>query len=343
MGKELITPAVQYRYLEPFKNRSYQYDTKQSNYFMAQYVNQVLNAVGNDCIVRGLDISAKIDPYKTGIFFKIAPGSLIQDTTYIELPIESELHLEDAASSPGCYAVIFTDWRYVQTTYPNDMKLMCGFYNPTTRRMSTSWDVFRNRILLGVFSYTVVNNEITSIKGEDMDLYIEDSNIIKNGTFDSKLLTFWTAVNSSLLIVDDGTGYSGTPYLEVSPTAGSEQGISQVIETKNNYNYEVSFYLKSPTMAPIKAIVLDSNDPRDLSAPIIKEFHVTAPTAWEKFTFQFTAVSSHTAIYFVKNSASRTDKFDIDHIFAIEYLRNRKMTDVNNIKKIDGGDLTGYT
>lgn len=48
MGNTLLIPSPQHRYLEPFKNRVFQYDTKHSNLFLSQYVNQVLNAVGEN-------------------------------------------------------------------------------------------------------------------------------------------------------------------------------------------------------------------------------------------------------------------------------------------------------
>ena len=44
------------------KNRVFQYDTKHSNYFLSHYTNQLLHAVGNDSIVRGLGITPTINP-----------------------------------------------------------------------------------------------------------------------------------------------------------------------------------------------------------------------------------------------------------------------------------------
>lgn len=45
-----VTPSPQFRYLEPYKNRVFQYDTPNSNLFLSQYANNLLRVVGNDCV-----------------------------------------------------------------------------------------------------------------------------------------------------------------------------------------------------------------------------------------------------------------------------------------------------
>ena len=95
MGTQIVVPSPQHRYLEPFKNRTFQYDTKHSNLFLSRYTNQILNAVGDDSIVRGLEVTPELNSSKTGINFIISPGALVQDLTYFEFQKETIVPMDD--------------------------------------------------------------------------------------------------------------------------------------------------------------------------------------------------------------------------------------------------------
>ena len=112
MGTQIKVPSPQHRYLEPFKNRVFQYDTNHSNYFLSRYTNQILNAVGDDSIVRGLEISPEVNPSKTGINFTIAPGALIQDLTYFEFQKDTVIEMDDIVDFSDYYIVIYSNYRY---------------------------------------------------------------------------------------------------------------------------------------------------------------------------------------------------------------------------------------
>ena len=271
MGNTLLIPDPQHRYLEPFKNRVFQYDTKHSNMVLSHYVNQVLTAVGNDVIVRGLEITPYINAYKTGIRFAMNPGALIQDLTYFELPVVNTIEVADVVNFPEWYVVIYSNWRYLHTIYDNDLKIEATFYNPKTRKAISGWDSSRNRIIFGVFSYEIdENGYVTFIKEEPGSLFFEDSNIIQNGTFDYRTHKYWTAINSTIKIEEEG-GLNDTPYLNVTPIADNYQGIAQVLSTKLNYTYEVSFQLRSDFPIPFSVLVLDGNSLYNMSAPEIEE------------------------------------------------------------------------
>lgn len=338
MATQLLIPNPQRRYLEPFKNRTFQYDTKHSNLFMAQYVNQILNAVGNDVIVRGLEVSYTLNNDKTGLNFFIKPGALIQDLTYFELPTESVIKVDDVVHFPNFYIVIYTNWRYIQTVYDNDLRIETTFYDPATRKAITPWNSSTNRIILGIFSYKIENGQITEVVEEDDDLVFADSNIIQNGDFDNNTYKFWTAINSTLKPISSG-GISNTPYLEVTPIADDYQGIAQVIPTKNNFKYEVFFSVKSNYSLPFSSIILDGNSLYNMKAPEVARMNIVTPKEWTEYSYEFTAISNTSTIFFLKMSNSLTQKFSIDNIFCLEYSENRKPTDLNKIKEIDGGDL----
>ena len=159
MGTQAAIPSPQHRYLEPYKNRVFQYDTKHSNYFLSHYVNQILNAVGDDSIIRGMGVSASIDAKKTGIDFKIEPGSLVQDLTYFEFPNETPVSLDNIVNFSDHYAVIYTNWRYIETVYENKLQFEATLYNPKTKRALVPWNSVRNRIIL-ILIYKIIYRNI---------------------------------------------------------------------------------------------------------------------------------------------------------------------------------------
>lgn len=292
--------------------------------------------------MRGLEITPVINPYSTGINFTIAPGALIHDLTYFELPTSNFIEMDDAINFPNYYIVIYTSWKYIQTVYDNPLKIEATFYNPETKRAITGWDTHKNRVVLGIYSYEVINNQVTFIQNEDIDLFFEDSNIVQNGTFDLKSFKFWTAINSTLKIREDG-GVSDTPFLRVTPIAESYQGIAQTLQTKTGYNYEVSFYVRSDDLLPFKALVLDGSSMYNMDAPEIANYSLVTPRGWTNYTFRFQAISNNTTVFFLKTSDDLESTFDIDSIFCLEYLETKKQTDINKIKVIDGGQLGGAT
>ena len=338
MGTQVVIPSPQHRYLEPFKNRVFQYDTKHSNLFLSHYVNQILNAVGDDSIVRGLEISPEINSSKTGINFKIAPGALVQDLTYFEFQNETSLPVEDVSDFSDYYIVLYASYRYIETVYENQLKFEATLYNPRTRRALSSWNTATNRIILGVFSFTSENGLITGVNEEDSTIFFEEANVVRNGTFDTQTVEPWVAVNSIINIVPEG-GALDSPYIEATPSSSTYQGISQAFSTKPNLTYEVSFYVKSDESVPFQALVVDKASTLDVEAPEIKSYEATSTKRWSLHTFRFTAFSTQTTLFLLKKSASLDNRIDFDHICVFEYTPTRRRCELHNISMIDGGRI----
>lgn len=340
MSNNISIPNPQHRYLEPFKNRVFQYDTKHSNLFLSQYANGILNAVGNDTVVRGLVVTAEIDAYATGLIFNVSKGSLIQDTTYIELPTSTSIHISDIVPYHEQLVIVYTNWRYLQTVYENPLKFEVTLYNKDTRKTITAWSTTTNRVILGIFKFKVENGIIINVDETKLetDLVFEDSNVVQNGTFDEAGTLFWTAINSTLKVIpNDGT--SGTPYCEVQPIADKFQGIAQVISTKINYNYRLLVRLRSKVLIPFSIILRNGDSIFKLDAVEVGRLENYTQTGWVEYSIDFIAISNKTIILILKEGTDLNQTFDIDSVFALEFTENRKQTDINNIKFVDGGIL----
>ena len=338
MGTQVSIPSPQHRYLEPYKNRVFQYDTKHSNYFLSHYVNQILNAVGDDSIIRGLEVAAEINSAKTGLDFTISPGSLVQDLTYFEFLNETPIALENIVRYSDHYVVLYTNWRYVETVYENKLRFEATLYNPQTKKALAPWNSAKNRIILGVFSFTVEDDRIVDFKREDVTIFFDDSNVIKNGTFDTKTTDNWTPINSTAHIVESG-GTLNSPYISLSPLGDVFQGIAQAFSTRPNATYEVSFYVKSEEATPFKALVLDGNCVNDMRGAEVKSYVSTSLKKWTYHTFRFNAFSTQSSIFLLKDSDRIDNAISFDHIYVFEYTPTRKMSDLNNVQMVDGGKI----
>lgn len=302
--------------------------------------NQILNAVGDDSIVRGLEISPEVNPSKTGINFTIAPGALIQDLTYFEFQKDTVIEMDDIVDFSDYYIVIYSNYRYIETVYENPLKFEATFYNPRTKRALSAWSTIHNRIILGVYSFSIdEDHNITEITEEDSTIFFEESNVVRNGTFDTGTTDFWSAVNANLGIIESG-GALDSAYMSAHPNGGEYQGTGQVFTTKPNLTYEASFYVKSDEAVPFKALVLDKNAIHSIpSAVEIKSYDATSTKKWTLHTFRFDAFSSQTTLLLLKNSPSTDNDIYFDHISVFEYTPTRKRADLHSISMIDGGRI----
>ena len=316
----------------------FQYDTKHSNLFLSHYTNQILNAVGDDSIVRGLEVVPSLNSSKNSIIFTISPGALVQDLTYFEFQKETVIEMDDVLDFSDYYIIIYTNYRYIETVYENQLKFEVTLYNPKTRKVLSTWNPVTNRIILGVFSFSVQDDTITEVFEEDGTIFFEESNVIKNGTFDSKDTNSWTAINSTLSIEEEG-GALDSPYITVTPLGVDYQGIAQSVLTKPNETYEVSFYVKSDEATPFQVLVLDKNSVYDLNATEVKNYESTSTKRWGLHTFRFNAFSTQTTLFFLKKSESLDNKISFDHISVFEYTPTRKTSDLSRISLVDGGKI----
>lgn len=236
------------------------------------------------------------------------------------------------------YIVLYTNYRYLETVYENQLKFEATLYNPKTRKTLSPWNPVTNRIILGVFSFSVKNNEIVEVVEEDATIFFDESNVIKNGTFDDKNTNSWTAINSILKIENEG-GALDTPYITITPMSAEYQGMAQVISTKPNDTYEVSFYVKSDETTPFQVLVLDKKSLYDLNATEVKSYDSTSTKKWVLHTFRFSAFSTQSTIFFLKKSNDLENKIDFDHIYVFEYTRTRKISDLNRVSLVDGGRI----
>lgn len=322
MSKLIVTPNPQKRYLEPYKNRTFQYDNEYSNLYLSQYVNNILRAVGNDVIVRGLQVDYAVDEAGTGVNFNISPGAVIQDTTYIELPVNTKISIDDIVSYTESfkYIILYTCWKYVQTVYANDFAIGVTLYDPRANKTLTAWDVNRNRIILGIYQYEVENGKITNVYENDSlsDITLKESNIVVNGLFPTNC-DKWTVINSSMHWTK--TLDNEDSFARVIPNSSNtaESGFAQVIHPKDNKNYKVVFTIRSATSKPVifNARIIDGSNIYEDEPVILGSKIAQVKSIWTTYEIMFKSISPNACFILTKKNTDNENNseysFDVEN------------------------------
>ena len=132
---------------------------------------QFMKAIANDMVMRNLIPTPTYSG--SSAIMSIAEGTLIHDDTMIYLPEATNLDFDVAAygdtPTTGSHLCIFSDFKYIETPDVDDQtdfRLTIYHVNSTgmTVNGSPTFDLDRNKVLIGVISFTKdISNNITEI------------------------------------------------------------------------------------------------------------------------------------------------------------------------------------
>ena len=144
-----------------------------SNYMyqLPRVINTLLKVIGNNVVLKGLDVSASLDG--NNIVVEISDGVLIQNNTLIEIRSTTQLILSDASvyDVDGKIAV-YVQYQYLNTVQDNPVRF--GIQHiAQTGVAADGWDHNRNSTVLTFFGFTKdVEGNLTSIT-ESTDEFVE--------------------------------------------------------------------------------------------------------------------------------------------------------------------------
>lgn len=160
-----IQTPIQTRYLEPYKQKVFQYDSEYSNIYLSRYSNNILKVIGDDCILTGLEITELTRTNtNTGISFKVTLGTGIHDLTYFEFASDTSIAFDNLNIFPDTNKLlVYLSYQYLATTIDNPIKITVGLYNPTTHILADGFNPNADRIFLGVIGYTISDGTLASV------------------------------------------------------------------------------------------------------------------------------------------------------------------------------------
>ena len=171
-------PENQLRILDPNQIKVFQTNTPESNIYLSKSVNNILNSIGNNIVLKGLDCI--LDSFTdTNIIFKITNGNLIIDNTLIQISDEKEIfltynNLNSIPYDSNSRLIIHANYQYLQTITPNEIELKLSYVLNNNTILPEGWQLLRDNVVLGIFEYTLdQNNNINSVTiSEDKEITI---------------------------------------------------------------------------------------------------------------------------------------------------------------------------
>jgi len=161
-----ITP-VQTRYNDPYQQTIFQYNTADSKVYLSRESNQLLNVVGNDIVIKDMNMSGVSIVSSSTVRATIGTGWAIQDSTLLQFTNSNNVDIDCAAlddTSLGCHLAVFIKYEFLQTIEAN-LAAIDIFHiqadgtvtNPLARHSTASC-----RILLGIIDFYKTGAVVTS-------------------------------------------------------------------------------------------------------------------------------------------------------------------------------------
>lgn len=153
-----ITPT-QTRINDPYQNNIFSFNTVDSKVYLSRESNQVLNAIGNDIVLKGLTVaSPTINLAQTTISTVVATGMAIQDSTILEYTASATVDINvsalDDTTHNGAKLAVFSNYEYLITGDQNLASIEIYHVNSAGVPTSASFDIDRCSILLGIIEFT---------------------------------------------------------------------------------------------------------------------------------------------------------------------------------------------
>lgn len=156
----IVVPSNQHRFIDPYEQRIYQYDTINSDVFLSRVVNSIFRIFGDDIVVHGFDVEdIQFTHTEDDIIFRVSPGMLIQDQTLLEINDYTTTRLDGVSSlDQRGKIVLYTRYQFLNTVEYNPVYMCVNFISRSGNPLY-SWDPNRDRTLLGIFEFTKDEND----------------------------------------------------------------------------------------------------------------------------------------------------------------------------------------
>ena len=142
---------IQFRNIDPFTQKQFNFYSDDPRIRLTRATNRLLKDIGNDIIIRGLDI-LNIKYTNNLLEIELCKGVVIQDITLIEILDDFTIEfITDGYDLDIGYILIHTDYKYTKTIEDNPFKIYIN-YLPSDYNITT-WDFDKNRIYVALLQY----------------------------------------------------------------------------------------------------------------------------------------------------------------------------------------------
>lgn len=148
---------LQKQYNTPIQQKILHQNIVDSKVYLSRTSNYILNAIGNDLILKGLDINIINIIDNSTVQVVLNPGLLIQDSTLISIEetVTVDINVRPYDHNNG-YLILYTEYQYLNTVQENNLEFKIAYITTDGEHISSdtqSWNPNTNRILLHRFSF----------------------------------------------------------------------------------------------------------------------------------------------------------------------------------------------
>lgn len=149
----VVQPSNQTTHIDPYSQRLFDMGVEDSRVYLSRQVNYLLEILGSDCVVRGLEVEYSISG--NIVSFTVTPGRAIVDTTLHLFNNSTLLDIDTTPYSDNGYLVVNISYRYIQTLQANRpfIKVSWVSPNPGTTQLPEPWSPARDRLVLCWFEF----------------------------------------------------------------------------------------------------------------------------------------------------------------------------------------------
>lgn len=186
-----VTPT-QTRINDPYQDTVFQFNTPDSKLYLSKESNKLLNVVGEDIVLSGLNVGAPTIVAPSTVRTVVTAGWAIQDSMLIHISGAATVDIDCSALTDtdvsGSHLGVFLRYRYLNTVELNPATVdiyhvdsLGTVYNPSGRFTTNSC-----RILLGIIEFTKSGSTVTAASlSEDDTLLVSGTNMIPRGDPDN--------------------------------------------------------------------------------------------------------------------------------------------------------------
>ncbi len=176
-----ITPLEQETLINPYSNKIFDFDTSSSNVYISGSVNNLLRAIGEDCVIDGLTVNVSlVDSLFT---VRVNPGKAICDCTLVEITSPSSSNILTLDLSPfdeTGYLILTLSYKFLNSPHSNLAKFRLFYVSSNNMDTVPEFQPDYDRIVLAKFLFYKITNTFTQTESL---LHKLSSVIIKNKRF----------------------------------------------------------------------------------------------------------------------------------------------------------------
>jgi len=161
---------TQTRYNTPYDQTLFDFDTIDSKVYLSRETNKILNIVGNDIVIKEMNMTDPVIIGASTVRTSIGIGSAIQDETLLKFSSVSIVDIDcaslDDTTVSGCHLGVFLNYQYLQTMETNTAKVEIYHIaaDGTVTNPLGTYNIYNCRILLGVINFTKSGANVTAVE-----------------------------------------------------------------------------------------------------------------------------------------------------------------------------------